>query len=181
MQYSNLSTLFKNFCIWKKKWWMENVARSNSASAFIFTGGFTCSLSTIRYTVERRIQVDSMVVSGPGLAGAKHTQTMTLPPPRFTFSLRFYSWNAVFGLCQTYLLIWCTNNEILDSSIQRTIFQKSWALSTFKTCYQTYRQQKHIGSFIKCTNLFISLYEQFIVLHYLVLGATLSLSLREKT
>lgn len=41
-----------------------------------------------------------VMVSWPGPVGPKHPQTKTLPPPCFTVSTRYFSWNAVFGWCQ---------------------------------------------------------------------------------
>ena len=49
----------------------------------------------------------------------------------FTGGMRFFSWNAILGLHQRCPLFWCLINSVLYSSVQRTLFQRSWSLSAF--------------------------------------------------
>lgn len=82
-----------------------------------WTDGLTFSSSTLWYNKE--FIVDSMTVSWPGPVAAKQPQTMTF---HFTAGMRVLWSHAVFGLCQTCLLLLCPNNSTLDSSVQSILF-----------------------------------------------------------
>lgn len=87
-------------------------------SVRLFADGLTWSSGTLR------------------LGGAGQVLLLRASPNRdpstscFTAAISFCSWKTVFSLRRTCPLF-CPNNSILDSSVQRTLLQKCWSLSQF--------------------------------------------------
>lgn len=75
---------------------------------------------TFWYTAD--VKMDCMMLSYLVPVAESHTMT-------------FLSLNATLGLCQTCPLFWCSDNWVLDSSVQRILFQKS---RLFSCCRKTF-------------------------------------------
>ena len=125
---------------WAIPWWIYlylwdhyPVGRSTSSALTFLTDGQTFCSSTLWY--EREFIVDSVIASYPGPEAAKQPQTIRLPPPCFTVGMRFFWSRAVFGVCQTWLLVLWPNNSVFDSSVYCTLFQNSWYLPRYSLSY----------------------------------------------
>lgn len=69
--------------------------------------------------------------SGPSPSGCGEASPKRDPSTScLTAAMSFCSWKTVFSLRRTCPLF-CPNNSILDSSVQRTLLQKCWSLSQF--------------------------------------------------